>query len=113
MSDPPTPEVPPDVHETLTGLLASAVEYARAGDAEGVRDCLDTVTTVATYKLPPSQLRSRLRHGCQRVGDTVEADYAVAAEYIRAMQRRLEGVAEESRLPEPADERSDDDLDSD
>ena len=108
VTDTPAPEMPPDVHETLTGLLAAAVDYAWAGDADGVRDCLETVTTVATYKLPPSRLRSRLRHGCRRVRDTVEADDAVAAEYVRAMQRRLADATVAGRPPRGSTDRTDD-----
>lgn len=95
MTDSSAPDVPPEVHETLTGSLAEAVAAARDGDPETVRDRLETVATVATHKLPPSPLRERLLHGCSRARDNLEADYGVAVEYLRAMQRRLEGVASE------------------
>ncbi|MEZ3143779.1 hypothetical protein [Halobaculum sp. MBLA0143] len=50
---------------------------------------IETAETVARNKLPTGPLRDRLVHGYDRALATVEEEPAVAAEYVRAADRRL------------------------
>lgn len=84
-----TDEVPPDVAETLTQLLAEARDLARRGARESVRDTLDEVETIVTSELADGDLRDRLLHGCEQVGYLSGDDPLAAAEYCRAMHDAL------------------------
>jgi hypothetical protein len=96
-----TEDIPPDVRETLAQLLSECGTALEADDIRTARETAASARSVATNKLPESDLRDHLRHGCDRVttlledgdGDEdeagVEAD--AAAEYVAAMRRRFPG----------------------
>lgn len=50
---------------------------------------VETAQTVAHNKLPAGPLRDRLTHGYDRALATVDGEATVAAEYVRAADRRL------------------------
>lgn len=87
-------DIPADVQETLAQLLAECATALDESDLSTARDTTESARAVATNKLPESDLRAHLLHGCDRVGmlldpeeDDVEPD--AAGEYVAAMRRRL------------------------
>jgi hypothetical protein len=86
-------DIPADVRETLAQLLAECAVALEEGDLSTARETAGSAETVATNKLPESDLRDHLRHGCNRVetlldpAEEVEAD--AADEYVAAMRRRF------------------------
>ena len=86
-------DVPSDVHTVLAQLLDETETALRTGEFDTARRTVETATTVSRNKLPESELRAQLLHGCGEVTaaiapeDGVESDIAV--EYVRAMAQRL------------------------
>lgn len=89
-------DLPSDVLSVLKQLLSEGQTAIRAGDIDTAREIVETTATVSRNKLPDGELRGQLLHGCGEVTEAltptgdVEAD--VAAEYLRAMARRLPGA---------------------
>jgi hypothetical protein len=86
-------DVPEDVDAVLSQLLREARASFGDGDAETGVAAVTTAATVATNKLPESQLRAQIRHGCERaeaVAVTEDSDLQAAAEYVAAIERRLD-----------------------
>ncbi|GAB7095725.1 hypothetical protein JCM30237_28790 [Halolamina litorea] len=87
-------DLPSDVHAVLGQLLAEAQVAIGERDHEAARTAVDSVDEVASNKLPESEQRRRLQHGCERVRALLEDgdndDYAAAAAYLSSMQRRVE-----------------------
>jgi hypothetical protein len=89
-------DIPADVRETLAQLLAECAAALEESDHATARDTAASARTVATNKLPESELRASLRHGCERVEALLEADDEgveadAAGEYVAAMRRRFPG----------------------
>jgi len=86
-------DVPSDVHAVLTQLFEETETAIRAEEYETARQTIETATTVSRNKLPESDLRAQLLHGCAEVTAEIGAEdgvkYAVAVEYVRAMVERL------------------------
>lgn len=91
-------ELPSDVRAVLTQLFDATEAAIEAGSFETAHQLVETAGTVSRNKLPEGDRRDQLCHGCDRVAtalataDGVEPD--VAAEYTRAIARRLPGVDE-------------------
>jgi hypothetical protein len=89
----PTPsasdDLPADVEATLIQLVESARTAVREGRSDEAVAAVDTARTVAQNKLPDSERKDRLVHGCDRVADLAADDPPVAIEYAAAMRRRL------------------------
>lgn len=87
-------DVPSDVYSVLAQLLTEGRTASVDGDLDTVGDVVDTVRRVSTNKLPESDLRARLLHGCTLLGDELdgEPDTDALAAYFRAMERRLENA---------------------
>jgi hypothetical protein len=85
-------DLPADVEATLLQLLAAAAADARCRDVDAVTAVVDTVSTVSRNKLPDGVLRDRLLHGCRRVDRLVADEPLVAAEYLEAMERLVDGA---------------------
>jgi hypothetical protein len=58
---------------------------------------VETAQTVASNKLPAGELRSQFTHGYDRALAIAAAEPAVAAEYVRAVDRRLAAVTDRGR----------------
>jgi len=127
-------DVPADVRDVLTQLHEAAVEAAAGvagaptdgrddandrpevdgdGDApEAFAAPLETARTVARNKLPPGELQSQFTHGYDRALAVAAAEPAVAAEYVRAVDRRLveatdrEGVVSGTDAADDTDDAS-------
>ena len=88
--------------ETTTGDDA---ETTTDGDTETATDDvpeafaapLETARTVASNKLPAGELRNQFTHGYDRALAVAAAEPAVAAEYVRAVDRRLAAATDRSR----------------
>lgn len=82
--------VPPDVRAALDSLLSSVAGVDRETDPETARAALSSARTVAQTKVPDPAEREVLVRGCrQATAALADGDRAVAAEYARAMRRRL------------------------
>ena len=90
-------DVPSDVRAVVTQLLDESQRALAAGDYGTVRESVATVDSVATNKLPESELRAEMRHGCHRVEVLLDPDDGVqsdtATEYLAAMERRFTAAA--------------------
>lgn len=75
-----TPASDGDTTPPSDGDTTPAAEFTAA---------VETAETVARNKLPAGPLRDRLTHGYDRALATVEEEPVVAAEYVRAADRRL------------------------
>lgn len=84
-----TEDLPADVRDTLAQLFAEAGEAAREGRSETALAALSTAATVVDNKVPESDLKRQLAHGCERARTTAEAEPLVAAEYCAAMRERV------------------------
>ncbi|MBX0285144.1 hypothetical protein EGH22_02300 [Halomicroarcula sp. F28] len=86
-------DLPSDVHAVLSQLLEETETAIQAGEFETARRTIDTATTVSQNKLPESDRRAQLLHGCGAVTDAIApadgVDADVAVEYVRAMAQRL------------------------
>lgn len=77
-------------HPPETDGVDDPLETDEDGDApEAFTAPVETAQTVATNKLPPGPLRSQFTHGYDRALAVVDGEPAVAAEYVRAVDRRL------------------------
>jgi hypothetical protein len=63
-----------DVMDVLGQLFEAGAAALDDGDPDTARQCLTSAETVATNKLPDSEFRSRLLHGCDRALATVDGD---------------------------------------
>lgn len=91
-------DVPADVEAVLLQLFEAGSEAAQDGDSVTARETVERAETVIANKLPESDLKSQLHHGCERAHEALEpeseAETAVAVEYLAAMERRIEGASE-------------------
>lgn len=90
-------DIPSDVDAVLRQLFEEGETAVLAGEFETARQTVETAETVCRNKLPAGTLRARLIHGCGRVQASLEPAEDInpdtAAEYLRAMGRRLEQTA--------------------
>lgn len=84
-----TEDLPVDVRDTLAQLFAEAGKAARERRTETALAALSTASTVVENKVPESDRKQRLAHGCERARATVADEPLVAAEYCEAMRERL------------------------
>jgi len=86
-------ELPSDVRAVLTQLFEEGETAIRSAEFETARQTVGTAETVCRNKLPEGDLRSQLLHGCDRVAVALDSTEGrnpdTAAEYLRAMGRRL------------------------
>lgn len=86
-------DIPADVRASLAQLLEECGVALEKRDLSTARETAGSARSVATTKLPDSELRDHLVHGCDRVEslldpqEEIEAD--AAGEYVAAMRRRL------------------------
>ncbi|KZX47243.1 hypothetical protein [Haloarcula sp. K1] len=86
-------DLPSDVHAVLTQLADEGETAIIAAEFDTARQTVATAETVSRNKLPECDLRSRLLHGCEQVYTALDNDHPdAAAEYLRAMNRRLAAV---------------------
>lgn len=94
-------DLPSDVHSVLTQLLGEARAAAAERDVATVADAVASVESVATNKVPESEVRERLLHGCaevERLLAGLEPPLApdergritITVEYLRSMETLLE-----------------------
>jgi hypothetical protein len=79
-------DLPADVRATLTQLFDEAAAATRERRSETATAALETAATVVENKVPESDTKRRLAHGCGRAVETVEAEPLVAAEYCETMR---------------------------
>ena len=83
-------DVPSDVFDVLSQLLAEGVDAVSTGDVATARQTVETTQRVSRNKLPDGELRDQLLHGCESVLNCIEeGEPNAAAAYVRAMQDRL------------------------
>jgi len=83
-------DLPSDVYAVLTQLAEEGETAISAAEFDTARQTVATAETVSRNKLPECELRSQLLHGCEQVCTALDADNPdAAAEYLRAMERRL------------------------
>lgn len=83
-------DVPTDVETVLAQLFAAGQDALGDEEFDTCRQVVESVESVATNKLPESERRARLLHGCERVHALLdEEELEVAAEYLRAMDAQL------------------------
>lgn len=83
-------DLPSNVDAALTELVENARTHARDGDTDRLVEAVDTMAAVAGDELPEGDRRERFLHGCERVAEHAGDDYAVATEYLRAMEALVE-----------------------
>lgn len=83
-------DLPSNADAALAELLDDARRQARAGETDELVATLDTLAAVARNELPDGDRQERLLHGCERVAVHAGDDYAVAAEFLRAMERLVD-----------------------
>jgi hypothetical protein len=82
-------KLPPDVRDTLRQLFDETQESVH-DQPEAAYEQLDSARRVTETKVPETELRDRLLHGCAAATDALdENDPALAAEYTAAMGRRI------------------------
>jgi hypothetical protein len=84
-----TGDLPVDVRDTLAQLFAEAGKAARERRTETALAALSTAATVVENKVPESDRKRQLIHGCERAQATATDEPLVAAEYCEAMHKRL------------------------
>ena len=83
-------DLPTDVETVLAQLFDAGQDALESEEFDTCRQVVGSVESVATNKLPESERRARLLHGCERVRVLLdEEETAVAAEYLRAMDAQL------------------------
>ncbi|KAA9399845.1 hypothetical protein Har1130_01830 [Haloarcula sp. CBA1130] len=89
-------DLPSDVHAVLTQLVDAGETAVTSAEFETARQTVSTAETVSRNKLPECDLRAQLLHGCEQV-HTALSDHNpdAAAEYLRAMSRRLAAADDE------------------
>ncbi|PSQ30494.1 hypothetical protein BRD06_01900 [Halobacteriales archaeon QS_9_67_15] len=89
-------DLPTDVRTVLEQLFTEGRRALEADDLDTARESVTSAQSVAANKLPESELRGELLHGCERIAALLDADGdtepAAAAEYLAAMERRLAAV---------------------
>lgn len=86
-------DLPSDVHAVLTQLAEEGESAIIEAEFDTARQTVVTAETVSRNKLPECDLRSQLLHGCEQVHTALDNDHPdAAAEYLRAMERRLATV---------------------
>ena len=86
---------PSDVQAVLSQLVDAGETAIRSGELETARQTVTSAETVSRNKLPEGDLREQMIHGCSQV--TVALDEGLpetAAEYLRAMGRRLAATSD-------------------
>ncbi len=82
--------VPPDVRAALDALLSTVAAVDGGTEPETARAALSSARTVAETKVPDPGERETLVEGCRRARAALaDGERAVAAEYARAMRRRM------------------------
>jgi hypothetical protein len=82
--------LPPDVHETLTQLFASAGDAVADGDFETARQSVETAAVVTENKVPPGETKERLQHGVRELEPLLSDEPVVASEYLRLLREAVE-----------------------
>lgn len=89
-------DLPTDVRTVLSQLFAEGRRALADDDVTTARESVTSAAAVVRNKLPDGEFKRELRHGCERVVDLLDAgdddDAAAAAEYLAAMERRLDAV---------------------
>ncbi|EMA19662.1 hypothetical protein [Haloarcula argentinensis] len=86
-------DLPSDVHTVLTQLAEAGETAISDVEFDTARQTVATAETVSRNKLPECELRSQLLHGYEQVRTALDNDDPdAAAEYLRAMHRRLVAV---------------------
>ena len=89
-------DLPSDVHAVLTQLAQEGAAAVVSAEFDTARQTVGTAETVSRNKLPECELRAQLLHGCQQVHTALDNQHPdAAAEYLRAMDRRLAAVDDE------------------
>jgi hypothetical protein len=82
--------LPPDVHQTLTQLLAGAERAVRSGEFETARESVETAAAVTRNKVPPGETKARLQHGLAELKPLLTDEPVVAGEYLRVLHETVE-----------------------
>jgi hypothetical protein len=90
-------DLPTDVQTVLSQLFAESRRALCDDDLATARESVISAASVVRNKLPDGEFKRELRHGCERVVDLLNAgdepaDAEAAAEYLAAMERRLDAV---------------------
>jgi hypothetical protein len=89
-------DLPTDVRTVLSQLFAEGQRALGDDDLTTARESVTSAAAVVRNKLPDGEFKRELRHGCERVVDLLDTgdsdDAAAAAEYLAAMERRLDAV---------------------
>jgi hypothetical protein len=86
-------DLPSDVHAVLTQLAEAGEAAVDSAELDTARQTVATAETVSRNKIPECDLRAQLLHGCEQVHTALNNDHPdAAAEYFRAMGRRLAAV---------------------
>lgn len=86
-------DLPSDVHTVLTQLVEAGEAAVDSAEFDTARQTVTTAETVSRNKIPECDLRAQFLHGCEQVHTALNNDRPdVAAEYLRAMGRRLAAV---------------------
>jgi hypothetical protein len=84
-------KLPPDVRDTLCQLFEETRDRAHDDPATAYEQ-LDSARRVTETKVPETDLREQLLHGCSAATDALdENEPALVAEYAAAMARRVDG----------------------
>ncbi|MFC6989114.1 hypothetical protein ACFQJD_11085 [Haloplanus sp. GCM10025708] len=84
-------DLPSAVRDRLLELLAEASDAARERREADVRTALDDVERLVRKSVDDEALAERLAHGCRAVEGLVDDEPLVAAEYLDAMERLVDG----------------------
>lgn len=88
-------DLPSDVKVVLTQLIDAGETAIRSAEFDTARQTMTSVETVSQNKLPESDLREQLLHGCEQVHTAIDEEQSeAAAEYLRAMGRRLAAIGD-------------------
>ncbi|MFC7071609.1 hypothetical protein ACFQJ7_17000 [Halovenus rubra] len=85
--------VPEDIASVLSQLCRESSAAFKRGDRETGVAAITSAATVADNKLPESDLRQQVLHGCERaetVATADESELGVAAEYAASIERHLD-----------------------
>jgi hypothetical protein len=86
-------DIPADVRASLEQLLEECEVALETDDISTARETAGSARSVATNKLPDSELKDHLVHGCDRIQSLLDPDEEIevdaASEYVAAMRRRL------------------------
>lgn len=83
-------KLPPDVRDTLSQLFEETKARAHDDPATAYEQ-LDSARRVTETKVPETDLREQLLHGCSAATEALdENEPALVAEYAAAMARRID-----------------------